>query len=232
MTHPAVMPADGRTQDGGAVTRRFAIYLTLGIALVAGVVAVVAVQRPGAEAPEAAASTTTPQLVATSPAPAASSEPAAPPEAEEPAPLLIVSEQIDPLDSTDFDVLDPVSLDDEADFGTGVTAVLLDVAKVEAEARGPGEVVGPGLAVTVRITNDSGGEISLDEVVVDLYAADGSPSTISFGDERTSEFSGALAAGTSAEATYVARVANSSGEITVTVSYEPGNPAVSFVGKA
>ncbi len=55
---------------------------------------------------------------------------------------------------TDLPVqLEPVPLDETAQFGDQVSAELVDLVAVEAEGQVPGEISGPALRVTVRLIN-------------------------------------------------------------------------------
>lgn len=205
------------------------------LVLILGVVAVaVALNRSAppevpvaAEAPPAApASPTqvTPSSAAPNPAPSPSPLPEWSPAPEE-------SGTGDDVLVPDFDVLDPVELDEEARFEDGVRARIATIERDEVRAKGPGESAGEGVLVTVEIENTTREDISLDAVVVDIYDDDGVPAVVSYGDSRTTEFAGDVAPGRTARATYVARLAGATQSLTLIVSYEPGAPAVSFTGK-
>lgn len=161
--------------------------------------------------------------------PAASEPDSGQPSAWQPSPEHVA----DPLDelAVDFDVLDEVGLDDEAAFEDGVQARLVSVERSEVSARGPGESAGSGVLVTVEIENPTTEPIDLDAVVVDFYDDAESPAVVNYGDERSDVFAGSLEPGQSARATYVAHLASPTTTVTVTVSYAPGAPAVSFSGK-
>lgn len=64
--------------------------------------------------------------------------------------------------------------DEEAEFGTGVSASLVAVEPVDVEGRLPGERSGPGVVVTLEMSNRSAEEIDLNAVTVDLVRSDGS----------------------------------------------------------
>lgn len=66
-----------------------------------------------------------------------------------------------------------VDVDEQAEFGTGVTASIVDVEAVEVEARLPGERSGPGVVLTVEVVNGTDEAITLDFVSVDLIGDDG-----------------------------------------------------------
>lgn len=204
--------------------RRRALQVTVGVALVAAGSILVFALRPGGE-PTAAAAGTPPSVPETRGAAIAPQVAAA----WEPAP----EQTPDPLDElvTDFDVLDPVDLEDEAETSSGLLGRLVDVERTEVEAKGPGETAGDGVVITVELENLSAEPVPLDGAVVDVYDAEGAPAVINFGDPRSEEFTTTVPAGGTARATYVARLASEGDAITVTVSPEPGAPAVSFTGE-
>lgn len=71
--------------------------------------------------------------------------------------------------------LPPVPVGQPAAFGGGLVARVLSVADVELEARGPGEIGGPGAEVTVEFSNEAGEAVDLAGVVVNASYADGVP---------------------------------------------------------
>ena len=136
-------------------------------------------------------------------------------------------------DSTDKelgDVADPVAFDAATDFGNGVGIELTSIDSVEVEGRLPGEISGPGLAITIEITNGSEAEIQLDNVTVDLTDATGasaSPATPQ-GEEN---LSGPLAVGASTTGTYLFTLrAEDRAGATLRVSYTADAPTVLFTG--
>ena len=138
-----------------------------------------------------------------------------------------------PLDElvVDFDVLDPVGLEEEAETSSGLLGRLVDVERSKVEAKGPGETAGNGVVVTVELENTTDEPVPLEVAVVDVYDGSGAPAVINYGDPRTAEFAAVVPPGGSARATYVARLTSEGDAITVTVSTEPGAPAVSFTGE-
>lgn len=220
-------------------------YLTVSVLLAVVVIAVVVVlSRPGADLPAVAAPVATsasPTLATPGPVTPEPEPSTGGPEAPSDAPAPDESSPSpDPEDEAadadvdldpDFDVLDPVELDEDAKFEDGVQARLVALERTEVGAKGPGETAGGGVLVTIEIENVTHEVISLDEVVVDFYDNTDAPAVVNYGDVRTSVFSSTLAPGKSAEATYVARLAGPTEELSITVSYVAGAPAVSFSGK-
>jgi len=107
---------------------------------------------------------------------------------------------------------------------TGLTAVVGPVKSVTAKAVRVGEVAGPALSVTVKLTNPGSSAISLDQVRVNGYygkaATPAAPITTG-----TAALSGALAAGASATGTYVFSVPeNGQSSAVFTLSDAAGTP--------
>lgn len=124
----------------------------------------------------------------------------------------------------------PVALDDEADFGTGVSAVLEEVESIQTEARFPGEISGPGLAFTLRLTNDTPAAISADLVTVNLAYGDGVPG-IPISGPPAQPFTGDVEPGASAVATYVfTTTERDDGLVRLEVTYSTEAPVVVFEG--
>lgn len=126
--------------------------------------------------------------------------------------------------------LPPVDLDDPTETG-GVTVELVAVEAIEGTGRGPGNVAGPAVRVTVRLDNGSADPLDLFGVAVDLaYGEDGRPGP-TLDDPSAAPFSGRLAPGDSAEGVYVFRVPpDARDDITVSVGHQPGAAYVVFTG--
>jgi len=70
----------------------------------------------------------------------------------------------------------PIDITEPGAIAADLTAQISRVEEVEGTARGPGEVAGPALRVTVTITNSTSGEASLRTAVVSCYfGADRTP---------------------------------------------------------
>jgi len=197
--------------------RNLLIAVAVAVVAAAVVVAVVLGARP-AVAPEPTASGT-PSTSAT-PAPSPSSTAAAgdPAPGDSPEPLLGEPVAADvPRDAT-------------ADFGDRVTAALAGTTPFTAEGSQVGEVSGPAVRVTVRITNGSGAPIELDAVTVNAYYGAGSTPAPPFGSDASSTpFSGTLAPGASADGSYAFSVPEADqGTLVVSVGRVPGQPIVVF----
>jgi lipoprotein-anchoring transpeptidase ErfK/SrfK len=88
-----------------------------------------------------------------SPAPQTTADPSTPPEE-------------DPAVPTDKE---PTPIDEAAPITPGLTAEISRVEAVDGTARGPGEVAGPSLRVTVTINNSSPADAPLNTTVVSAY---------------------------------------------------------------
>jgi hypothetical protein len=127
-------------------------------------------------------------------------------------------------------VVPPVAIDEPADFGDGVTARLTEVEDTEVEAFVPGEVGGPGVSVTIEISNGSSTAISLDNVTVDLTDASGASATMVTTHEDR-KLSGDLPPGETRAGTYVFTIAvDDRSDVALRVTYAAPKPTVVFEG--
>lgn len=123
-----------------------------------------------------------------------------------------------------------VGLTDPADFGGQVSARITRIDPVQAGATLPGEVSGPAVAITVEIANSSAQPVGLDSVTVTLTDAAGNPAG-SIGSAPSAPLAGVLAAGSTANGTYVFTVpVDQRNPVTVTVTYSSGAPTLVFSG--
>ncbi len=126
----------------------------------------------------------------------------------------------------------PVELTQTAQFGGGVTVNLVSIQQIQTVAQGPGEVSGPGLAVTISIKNASNTAISLAAVNVTLGDALDTPGSPMAGDP-SKPFSGELAAGAATSGVYVfALPPDYKDPASISVSYSTDAPIVYFTGNA
>ncbi|MEO5833180.1 MAG: hypothetical protein ABIR83_07385 [Nakamurella sp.] len=116
------------------------------------------------------------------------------------------------------------------DYGNGVTVRLAALNGMTTTAELPGEIAGPGAALTVRIVNSTVEAIDLGNVVVDLQDATAMPA-IPMSTSPAAPFTGSLAAGATAEGVYVFTLpASYTGPATVSVTYTVDAPVVVFTG--
>ncbi|HEY5822679.1 MAG TPA: hypothetical protein VIT20_11925 [Propionibacteriaceae bacterium] len=186
--------------------------------------------------PEPSAPTTSvpaPTSIGT-PAPGPSNTPTStlPPPATTPVPQKSPGDLNSTVPTTPEKSRKPVDLDESSDAGGGVTARLGEIRSVTAKASGPGEVSGPGLAVTVRVSNGSKASVGLDQVVVTVTGADGSPGNAMSG-KPAKPLSGQVAAGKSASGVYVFTLDQGQRDpITVNLTLGGGEVVLVFTGKA
>lgn len=129
--------------------------------------------------------------------------------------------------------LSPVALDQPAAVGNGITAEVVALEAIDGSAVGPGNVSGPALRVTVRITNGTDAPVALGGVVVDLASGPDLVPASPLGDASARPFSGTVEAGGTAVGVYVFTVAEADrAEITLSVGYEAGAPFLVFTGAA
>lgn len=125
-----------------------------------------------------------------------------------------------------------VSLHQTAHFTSAIAARLTSVKGINAKANGPGEIAGPAVELTIRITNDAAKTIDLGNAVVNLTDSEQKPG-LPIAGSPAKPFTGTLAAGHSAIGTYVFTVpTNHRAPVSVTVSYTATAPVVLFVGNA
>jgi len=124
----------------------------------------------------------------------------------------------------------PVSLSVAASYGTGVTARMVKIDNIKTVAQLPGEIAGPGVALTVEITNSSTRVVELNSVVVDLIDVRGVPA-IPMTAAPASPFAGSVAPGKSATGVYVFTLGSTYRDPgNISVSYSIGAPIVLFAG--
>jgi hypothetical protein len=123
----------------------------------------------------------------------------------------------------------PVAIDEPAETESGISASITGVEAIETQANLPGEIGGPGVAITIELRNGSAAPIDLNNVVVDLVLpGDVSATPITEGSEP---FTGVTAAGAAQTATYVFTVdAEERGDVTIRITYSADQPVVVFAG--
>lgn len=154
-----------------------------------------AAQDPPASAPVTATATPSGDATATTAAPGSPSATSTarpspgPPATASPGPSVAVTP------------LPPVRPGRESPLQPGVTVTLTKVANVQVTASGPGEVAGPGVAVTIRVRNTSPAAFDLGRLAVNATDRANIPANPG-GSAQAKPLSGALAAGKSADGVY------------------------------
>jgi len=122
-----------------------------------------------------------------------------------------------------------VALTASASFGDQVTVKLTSVASSTITARAPGEVSGPGLTITVAITNGTTAAVDLSNVNVTVTDSAGLPGIVM--SAGASPVRGTLATGKTVSGVYVFTVAAAHRHpVSIFVSYTADAPIVLFQG--
>lgn len=123
-----------------------------------------------------------------------------------------------------------VALDQPGDFGGGVGVSLDSVEKIATTSELPGEIAGPGAAMTFTIRNNGDAAIDLSAVVVDVVDSNGTPA-LGMTASPAAPFSGELPAGQQASGVYVVTFPqNFADPATISVTYSADAPVVVFTG--
>ncbi|WP_169923673.1 hypothetical protein [Propionicimonas paludicola] len=111
-----------------------------------------------------------------------------------------------------------------------VAVSLTKLVRLQVEGKGPGEISGPAVAVTVRIRNQATSPLDLDHVIVNLLDATGQLATPMTADPAA-PFHGQLAAGADQSAVYVFSVTKDAlRPVQISVTYNVEEPTVLFKG--
>lgn len=126
--------------------------------------------------------------------------------------------------------MEPVGLDEAAEFGDGVVARLTSITSTELTAQVPGEISGPGVVIAVEITNGSDSEIDLDPLSVNLFDLSDAP-LLPISTDPADPLSGGLAPGDTRTGRYVFTVpADDRDDVRLTLKYSADTPAVVLTG--
>jgi hypothetical protein len=102
---------------------------------------------------------------------------------------------------------------------------------VTIKAGAPGEIGGPGVAITVRVVNGSDEPLDLSNVVADLQYGEDQTPAIRSDRAPTAPFSGTLGPGERTSATYAFRIDEADrDEVTLLISLSLEVPVVVFEG--
>lgn len=121
-------------------------------------------------------------------------------------------------------------LDAEVSLPGGVHLQVTKIKPFTAKAETPGEVTGPALAVSVRLTNETTDPINVDSTIVTLTEAGGDPAQPTTS-EPYQPFSGEISVGDSGTGTYVFLIPKKHRkQLTIAVEYRAGQSIAEFVG--
>lgn len=124
-------------------------------------------------------------------------------------------------------------IDGSAEVFTGVTATVTNLESVQGEARGPGEIAGPSIRVTIALTNDTSTTLDLSSVIANAYSGPASDPAIQLDNPGSAPFTGAIEPGGSSTGVYVFNIplANRD-QVTIELDYGAEVPSVLFTGAA
>lgn len=134
------------------------------------------------------------------------------------------------VDAGEQDLLAPVGLEQVVDVDGRMTAQVVEAVRTRGRARIAGEIAGPAIRVTVRLTNTSSRPVSLRGVSVGAHDAGGDVLS-ALGTRPSRPFRGPVAPGASAEGVYLFSLSTGgSAPFTFAVSYAAAAPVAVFVG--
>lgn len=129
--------------------------------------------------------------------------------------------------------LAPVDLRDDSVRKGAVVVSIPTIESVSGEARGPGEVAGPALRLTILISNRGQAPVQLGSVVVNGYRGQERIPLESLTSPGGVPFAGVLDPGQETRGVYLFRVAERDrSDVTFTVDVRAGEPASVFRGDA
>lgn len=202
---------DGSVQG----SRRKKTWLWIAIAAVAAIVVAVIVYFAVTAGP----STTGPSPSASSAASADGADPSAQPTPDPSATPGTMPE------------LAPVAPDQPSDNGEGLVAEITAMKAVQGEAVQAGEIAGPAVQFTLRLTNDTDAVIDLGLIAVNAYIGEGLTPAGGLVKPGAAPFEGTLDVGDSTDGVYVYSIPESErGDVTLTLDYRAGQPAFVFRG--
>jgi hypothetical protein len=205
--------------------RRRRLWLAGSVLAIAGLSAWLVASGNDGSTPEAAGSRGEPGAVAPGPTPGAapSSGPTEPPS---PGSLEVV-----PVEQAASNPAIPLTA--TADFGTGMELRIVRVESVQGVARAMGEIAGPALRLTLRMSNGSDSAVSLDSAVVNVSSGAGHTPASTLSGPGSKAFHGEVAPDDSMTGAYVFGVPEGARDrLQVTVSYSSEAPVVVFTGAA
>jgi hypothetical protein len=107
------------------------------------------------------------------------------------------------------------------------------VTAINAKAKLPGEISGPGVAVSIRLVNGSNKALNTSNAVVNLYYGSAKTPGSPMSGPPADPFGKSVPAGATETVVYVFRVpADQRSKLRIEVSYAPTAPVVVFVGPA
>ncbi|WP_435749119.1 hypothetical protein [Microbacterium sp. PMB16] len=123
------------------------------------------------------------------------------------------------------------ALDAPITLSTEMVVSIDKISTTTIKPETPGEFAGPAVVVTVSVVNDSKRAQSIDSAVISLVTDDGDVGVGTTAGPN-SPLSGELAAGATAEGTYVFMLDPAKGRsVKISVNYAAGEPVATFAGQ-
>lgn len=130
-------------------------------------------------------------------------------------------------------IAEAVEFDVEAAFVEALAAEVTLLEAVQGIARGPGEIAGPAVRITVKIANETSNAVDLDDAIVALYYGTNDDPAIQLSSPGARPLDGELEPGATTVGVYVFAVpVENRDQVRITVSYSPQDRAVAFEGAA
>jgi hypothetical protein len=128
--------------------------------------------------------------------------------------------------------LAPVKPGEPAENGDGLVAEITDMKAVEGEAVQAGEIAGPSVQFTLRLTNGTDASVDLGLIAVNAYIGEARTPAVNLIKPGGAPFEGTLKAGGTAEGVYVYNIPeNQRDDVMLTLDYRAGEPAFVFRGE-
>lgn len=207
--------SDGSTRSAGRKTWLWVVLAVVGALVIAAIVYAVVTSGSSDEG----APTDSPSPTASASTPADGEDPSAPPAPDPSATPGTMPE------------LPPVAPDEPSDNGAGLVAEITAMKAVQGEAVQAGEIAGPAVQFTLRLTNDTDAPLDLGLIAVNAYIGEAKTPAGGLVKPGAAPFGGTLEVGDSTEGVYVYSIPEDQrGDVTVTLDYRAGQPAFVFRG--
>lgn len=135
-----------------------------------------------------------------------------------------------PTSGSGQELMTPVNFKTPVNYPSGLTVDIVKADRVTVAAQGPGEVSGPGVSFQLKLSNKSDKDLDLNNVAVNAFYSK-AKTPASPAPTSATPFSGTLAKGATAEASYVFNIPNGADLVELQFSYATNAPVAVFVGK-
>lgn len=127
----------------------------------------------------------------------------------------------------------PVSFDERSKVTKGITARITQLEAVKGKAKLPGEVAGPALRFTVKVSNSTDAKVSTRSALVNVSAGQKEIPVIPLSGPGVSAFPPTIRSGESASATYVYNVPTRlRDQVKIRFNFRVPSPIAVFAGSA